>query len=734
MGRWRLAGQGHRGTPTTVPVAPSKGPDRSRRGRRPVRGPGAAIVAVLAGVLATTGCATGGMTTGPTTPLPPIPSVTGDLHLYVGYPRDSAAIAVRDTTFIFGSTGRGDARLWINGRHVPVEPNGAFLAFLPVPQDGVYRLEARAGGATDTLTRVVVLPEPVPEPVDSARILPGTAYPAGPWVALEGERIEVGFRGTSGGEAALVFPDGRRVPLLETVAEVEGARRDFDVDPGQERDRSLRGWSDYRGMFTARRLFTLDTTVMWPGLTGELPPAALLALLPPDTAAEEAPAPPDSLSPHDVVPARPPADTMIGLRPDSAMAAPAPPDDSAAVLELVAYGDTARMTLPLNLLVMDPDSARVAWTYDAAPPEQNGDGEIIARPGPGPTGPYDWFWINGTRLELTGQRGSVYRVRLDRDLHPWVNVPDVVLEPKGTAPPRSRVEVVRLAPEDGWVDVHVGIHEPLPYRVEEGDGLIRLLVYGANSRVSFLQHGPVDPLIRRAEWDQPTDNVFRLTVFTTRTPWGYDVLRADNGDLVLRIRRPPALDPAHPLRGAKIVVDPGHGGADRFTVGPTGLTEADADLGIATHLAELLRRAGAHVVMTRSTDSTVALMERTVGAESLDADLLVSTHNNAFPDGVNPWQNNGTSVYYFQPWSADLAWDIHRRLLHALGLRDLGVGRANLALARPTWMPAVLSETMFMMMPRQEVALRDPAVLDRIARAHLEGIRAFLSARLREGP
>jgi N-acetylmuramoyl-L-alanine amidase len=36
---------------------------------------------------------------------------------------------------------------------------------------------------------------------------------------------------------------------------------------------------------------------------------------------------------------------------------------------------------------------------------------------------------------------------------------------------------------------------------------------------------------------------------------------------------------------------------------------------------------------------------------------------------------------------------------------------------------------MFLMLPEQEAALRDPAVQARIARAHLRGIEAFVKAR-----
>jgi N-acetylmuramoyl-L-alanine amidase len=646
-------------------------------------------------VLAYAGCAPAVTRPVPSAPggpnLPPIPVHNGTLKLYVGYPRDSMHIAVRDTNFIFGSTGRGDAQLQIDGRPVPVQPNGAFLAFLPVPQDGVYHLEARANGQVDSLRRVVLLPDSLPPAPDTMAILPGSMYPTGARVALPHERIEVGFRGTAGGTATLLLPGGAPVPMVETPAEADQVGRNFSVNPGQAGRGTVGGWSDYRGFFAARRLFTLDTLVAWPSLTSE-------------------------------------------WRPVLAYRVPPPPDDSAAVLELVRGADTLRATLPLNLLLADPDRPRVGFAWDARPPAANGDGEIIGRPGPG-SGPYNYFWVNGTRLELTGQRGSTYRVHLADGLDAWSNMSDVSLTVPATPPPESRVDLVRLVPAPDHVDVHVALHAPLPYRVEEGDHQIRLVVFGADSRVEFLQHGAVDPFIRRAEWHQPADGVFRVTVFTSRTPWGYDVHREKNGDLVLRIRKPPHIDPEQPFRGLTVAVDPGHGGSDRATVGPTGLTEADANLAVARRLVALLEQAGARVVMTRSTDSTVSLVQRTDYATLQNADILVSVHNNAFPDGVNPWQNNGTSTYYFHPWSASLAWSVQRHLLDALGLRDLGVGRADLALARPTWMPAILTETMFMMIPRQENALRDRAVQDRIARAQLLGIREFLLQRAAEaGP
>jgi N-acetylmuramoyl-L-alanine amidase len=105
--------------------------------------------------------------------------------------------------------------------------------------------------------------------------------------------------------------------------------------------------------------------------------------------------------------------------------------------------------------------------------------------------------------------------------------------------------------------------------------------------------------------------------------------------------------------------------------------------------------------------------------------VRVSIHNNALPDGVNPFRNWGTSVYYYHPQSLLLAQSIHRRLLKALKLWDFGLFYDNLALCRPTQMPAVLVEPTFIMHPEEEALLRDPKFQNKIARAIVKGIEDF---------
>jgi len=114
--------------------------------------------------------------------------------------------------------------------------------------------------------------------------------------------------------------------------------------------------------------------------------------------------------------------------------------------------------------------------------------------------------------------------------------------------------------------------------------------------------------------------------------------------------------------------------------------------------------------------------------------VLFSIHNNGLPDGINPFVNNGTSVYYNHLRSVPLARAIQTELLKRLGLRDLGIGRGDLALVRGTWMPSVLTEGLFMMMPDQEAALRSADGRHRYAQAVLDGLREYLRTYAAQSP
>jgi N-acetylmuramoyl-L-alanine amidase len=203
--------------------------------------------------------------------------------------------------------------------------------------------------------------------------------------------------------------------------------------------------------------------------------------------------------------------------------------------------------------------------------------------------------------------------------------------------------------------------------------------------------------------------------------WGYETAYVGNVFHFQIVRQPRNV---HSLSGKRIVLDPGHS-KEPGALGPTGFTEAQANLEIALKLRKRLEARGATVRMTRSDDSDVPLNDRPAMAKKYGADLFVSVHNNSCPDGVNPIENNGTAVFYYHPHSIDLARSIQSHLVKATGLNDHGLYHGNLAVARATGYPAVLVECAFMIIPDQEAQLKTAVFQSTIAEAIAAGVEDF---------
>ncbi len=486
--------------------------------------------------------------------LPPIPAANGALAFRVTHPTQGQARPRVDSTFIYGSVGTGQAALEINGTAIPVAPNGAFIAYLPMPQDGTWRLRAQRGGEEVTHTVSYATPS------------------------------------TGGG--------GNNTASTNAV-------------------------------YAAPRLGTV---------TGG-------------------------------------ADTLA-----------------------------------------------------------TGSDAIYARPTP--TGTYRWFFPRGARLAVAERRGDQYRVRLGGDTDAWVDAASLSLADTTSGPPAPGAVNSTIAQVPDGVDLRLRAGGR-PFLVETSDADVVVTLYGATGG-TMSGSAPANAWFRTISQRAAAGGT-QWVLSLAGGAWGYKAWYEANGDLVVRVRRPPAIDPANPLRGRRIVIDPGHPPAG--ATGPTGLYEGDANLAIALPLAEKLRAAGAEVILTRtgreglvsSTNSSQELRARVQLAVDRNAEMLISVHNNAFGEGANPFRAHGTSVYYFHPFAQALARELDREIVGVTRIPDIGARQQNLALARPTWLPSVLTESLFMPIPEQEAALRNPAFLDRLADAHLRGIEAFLRARATAG-
>ena len=389
---------------------------------------------------------------------------------------------------------------------------------------------------------------------------------------------------------------------------------------------------------------------------------------------------------------------------------------------VVARGsDTIRLPLP-PIALADTAPRLVMLGADPAAMSDT-DRLVIGRPQPDDT--YKWFLVPGTRLELTGRSGDFVRVRLDAALEVWVLGSDARILEAGVAVPRRVARNARVVAGEEWSDFVAPMNERPAHLVVEDERSISLTLYGTVSSSDVTRFVSNDSVIRMVTWEQEANDRLRFTLHLAHRPFGYLAFWDDaRAAFVLRVRRPPRVrDSGSPLRGLTIVVDPGHPPAG--ATGPTGFYEGDAVLAVGERMRALLEQRGAAVVMTRTSPEPVALAARPVIARRANAHALISIHLNALPDGVNPFTANGTETYFLHPQAEPLARAAQRRMVARMGLRNNGVYSRTLALARPTWMPSILAEGAYIMIPEQEAALRTPAYQEAYARALVEGLEDF---------
>ncbi|HXV13829.1 MAG TPA: N-acetylmuramoyl-L-alanine amidase, partial [Candidatus Krumholzibacteria bacterium] len=193
----------------------------------------------------------------------------------------------------------------------------------------------------------------------------------------------------------------------------------------------------------------------------------------------------------------------------------------------------------------------------------------------------------------------------------------------------------------------------------------------------------------------------------------------------------PRFDPTL-LSGFRILIDPGHGGTFRGTVGQDSLEESKVNLGVSLYLWGLLREAGADVHLTRAidrdflteVDSTLAfdLQKRVDVVDSLAPDLFVSIHHNAQPQRAPDYNRIETYYKAGDPASLDLAFAIHRHLMRNLGI-DVGeVRQGNYFVLRNVGVPAVLGESSYLTHPPVEDRLELSRPQELEAEAYFLGI------------
>ncbi|MEW5974627.1 MAG: N-acetylmuramoyl-L-alanine amidase [Acidobacteriota bacterium] len=221
------------------------------------------------------------------------------------------------------------------------------------------------------------------------------------------------------------------------------------------------------------------------------------------------------------------------------------------------------------------------------------------------------------------------------------------------------------------------------------------------------------------------------------------------------------------LKIGRIAIDPGHGGHDTGTIGPSGLQEKDLVLDVSERLKKLLEdRLGGEVVLTRSEDRFVALEERTALANQSQADLFISIHANSSRNrrvnGVETYFLNFSSsadaeevaarenassqktIFELQDLvqkialkekveeSREFAATVQRAMANRLQresavVRDRGVKQAPFIVLIGANMPSILAEISFMSNPAEEKLLKSASYRQKLAEALYQGIENYAS-------
>src|SRR6266508_1432621 len=141
------------------------------------------------------------------------------LHITIVYPDTADPIQAQDSSFLFGSVGRGrgDVALSVNGLPVRVSAAGTWLAWIPLPSDSLARFQivARAGAGPEQqeTTFVARIAQPYRPPAGATVWIDTTSFTPTDTLAFPaGEGIRLSVRATPGAQVRLRM-EGKRTQV-----------------------------------------------------------------------------------------------------------------------------------------------------------------------------------------------------------------------------------------------------------------------------------------------------------------------------------------------------------------------------------------------------------------------------------------------------------------------------------------------------------------------------------------
>jgi len=272
--------------------------------------------------------------------------------------------------------------------------------------------------------------------------------------------------------------------------------------------------------------------------------------------------------------------------------------------------------------------------------------------------------------------------------------------------------------------ISVQLDERLPYRSQQTltPAGLTIDIFGATSNTNWITQTGTATEIKNVWYDQVEDDVIRIHIqLKHQQHWGHYIsYDSASKKLLIRIKRQPSLK----SKNLTIAIDAGHGGANTGASGKmTKILEKDYTLKFANELNKRLKRKGFRVIMTRTSDVDISMIDRALMLRALNPDLLLSLHLNSSANAAI----RGASTYYRYIGFRPLTESILQRML-ALGLSNFGnVGAFNFALSGPTEYPNCLVEIAFLSNEEDEKLIADPKFQKRVAKQIHKGVKDWLN-------
>ena len=330
---------------------------------------------------------------------------------------------------------------------------------------------------------------------------------------------------------------------------------------------------------------------------------------------------------------------------------------------------------------------------------------------------------SGVLIRVVDSAANVYKVQLSAQHVAYLPKQQFQPDTAARLQPMYLTSSWRVYGDERYDYVTIGLPERLPYRSQQQFNPSRIVVdiFGAVSNTNWITQLKTVKEIKNVWYEQVEDDVFRVFIELRHAQhWGHYIAYKNN-TLHIRIKRQPSTS----IKRLRIAVDAGHGGANAGATGATtGIKEKDYTLKIAKALERQLKRKGVEVYMTRTDDSDVGMIDRTLLLREQDPDLLLSIHLNSSGNK----SVKGVSTYYRYIGFRPLSEAVLNRMLE-LGLNNFGnIGAFNFSLSGPTEYPNCLVEVAFLSNAEDEQLILKDSFHKAVAKKIYKGTRDWLRA------